>query len=175
MTDDSPGFVRGREFYELSCLVYILKWSHISTASSSLACTDDEDALFTCQSYQDSYGLCSAASGTLLTIAKNRCPKFCGLCGSKYVWIVSNKRQKKSRWVKNGRTTNTGNILGTRNKTKTNKLDNTTQKNYIIKIGQYQNPCGLTVKRLLSLLGQELLTSRFLMGCVLLNLLFFSV
>ena len=56
-------------------------------SSSSLACTDDEDVLFTCQSYQDSYGLCSAAFGTLLTIAKIRCPKFCGLCGSKYMYV----------------------------------------------------------------------------------------
>ncbi|VDI48209.1 Hypothetical predicted protein [Mytilus galloprovincialis] len=46
------------------------------------SCVDNEDTTFNCKTYQDNYAMCQATTGTLKTIASNRCQKYCGLCGS---------------------------------------------------------------------------------------------
>lgn len=43
-------------------------------------CIDVEDSLFSCLSYERSYGMCAATSVTLITIANKRCQKFCKIC-----------------------------------------------------------------------------------------------
>lgn len=48
----------------------------------TITCTDNEDNLFNCQSYNDLYGMCTSSSSTLQNIAHTRCPKFCKICGS---------------------------------------------------------------------------------------------
>ena len=48
------------------------------------SCVDNEDTTFNCKTYQDNYAMCQATSGTLKTIASNRCQKYCGLCGCKF-------------------------------------------------------------------------------------------